>query len=753
MGLKTTSVKTTQTISSLPIGTPISKVNEVFDWMRNQKKHCCIHDIKGDGNQVHVRFDDGTIKSTEINLSYKVYAPCCVNESTEWGWCPGNQQCHHCQCGCNGDWGTCSNSKKREGMWSHNVVAGVVATVCGAQAAAIKRIQAILGNKPMQTTTLKKARELFLHPIVTRLATESIEAAVLEVKNTWYAEYPKWPKDKPIPVGFSGDARWNKPYGHNALDGTVYAKILIFGQNGEPFFSTRSVCFAGTYHRDAPGQNKRIFVKEGETAFHGHAGAMDPVGLGWAAFELMKNYGFDLTTVLHDRDGSGMKEVRRVKKFLIDHHPELGLSKCVCNGNHFIEYKPTKQAEIALALANGTGRLKIFCEDGGGKGGCFSVVEQNCLRHSKVSMRKGPGKALTRLLGVNQTVLKRHDVEVKRAKKRNSDRKDGLVEELPAEPILPHPALKNLPKTHELHKKALSIGKYITKVHDISLILANGDLEECVALQPCVFDHCTGNHSSTNKICQSYEKCLMEDYEQSMVLNDPATKVVIKDVLDRHGTKKHLSRVIQRLDTNSIEHLNSFTKDLLPKGWSSHNTTVYQIIAKCVLLFDNEGGWIFIRLILEHLGIEVTRELSNYITTLEAVAGRNMDRKNSNEGKRQRTACHQGRREQVADVYKQDWDDSTKPALRKPGAAIIVIDTTDVDSDSSDDDNDVPSVEEREERESLQVLGGQSFVDLTYEENKAKRELDVPQTSSSSGGGGGGSSNRFFGEKWGIANC
>ena len=82
-----------------------------------------------------------------------------------------------------------------------------------------------------------------------------------------------------------------------------------------------------------------------------------------------------------------------------------------------------------------------------------------------------------------------------------------------------------------------------------------------------------------------------------------------------------------------------------------------------------------------------------------------------------------------------------------------MIDTTDVDSDSSDDDNDVPSVEEREERESLQVLGGQSFVDLTYEENKAKRELDVLQTSSSSGGGGGGSSNRFFGEKWGIANC
>ena len=54
-----------------------------------------------------------------------------------------------------------------------------------------------------------------------------------------------------------------------------------------------------------------------------------------------------------------------------------------------------------------------------------------------------------------------------------------------------------------------------------------------------------------------------------------------------------------------------------------------------------------------------------------------------------------------------------------------MIDTTDVDSDGSGDDNDVPSVEEREERKSLQVLDVQSFVDLTYEKNKAKRELDV----------------------------
>ena len=153
------------------------------------------------------------------------------------------------------------------------------------------------------------------------------------------------------------------------------------------------------------------------------------------------------------------------------------------------------------------------------------------------------------------------------------------------------------------------------------------------------------------------------------------------------------------------------------------------------------------------LGHEVTRELSNYITTLEEIAGRNMDRKNSNDGKRQRTSMHQGRRAQVAVEYKKDWVDPTKPALQKPGAATIVIDTTDVDSDGSDDDNGVPSVEEREERKSLQVLDVQSFVDLTCEKNKAKRELDVPQTSSSSGGGGGGGSNRFFGEKWGTANC
>ena len=97
--------------------------------------------------------------------------------------------------------------------------------------------------------------------------------------------------------------------------------------------------------------------------------------------------------------------------------------------------------------------------------------------------------------------------------------------------------------------------------------------------------------------------------------------------------------------------------------YCSNNTTVYQIIQNRELLFDNEGGWIFIQLILEHLGIlgiEVTRELSNYITTLEEITGRNMDRKNSNDGKRQRTSMHQGRRAQVAVEYKKAWVDPTK---------------------------------------------------------------------------------------------
>ena len=71
-----------------------------------------------------------------------------------------------------------------------------------------------------------------------------------------------------------------------------------------------------------------------------------------------------------------------------------------------------------------------------------------------------------------------------------------------------------------------------------------------------------------------------------------------------------------------------------------------------------------------------------------------------------------------------------------------MIDTTDVDSDGSDDDNDVPSVEEREERKSLQVLDVQSFVDLTCEKNKAKRELDVQTSGISSSS----SSSNFVGK-------
>ncbi len=130
-GRKNTSYITTQPTSCFPAGTPISKINEVFDWMAKKDYPCKIYDIKNDGNEVFVqsfdKFGNENIEATGINLSYKVYAPCKhFGEKAEYVSCRGNVDCHHCQCGCNGDIGDCGKKETRVWMWSHNVVNGTI---------------------------------------------------------------------------------------------------------------------------------------------------------------------------------------------------------------------------------------------------------------------------------------------------------------------------------------------------------------------------------------------------------------------------------------------------------------------------------------------------------------------------------------------------------------------------------------------------------------------------------------------------
>ena len=78
--------------------------------------------------------------------------------------------------------------------------------------------------------------------------------------------------------------------GHNSLDGTVYAYFILFDTQGRPVSLSRRFVFAGTYHRESPGEKDRKIVADDEETQHIHAGALDPIGFGWAAYELMLNY-------------------------------------------------------------------------------------------------------------------------------------------------------------------------------------------------------------------------------------------------------------------------------------------------------------------------------------------------------------------------------------------------------------------------------------------------------------------------------
>ena len=759
MGTRVTSRASIQPASTFP-SVPMRMLNMVSELFDDRNTEWEVCGVRGSSRQVilqeknvnevgfpPVRYPTG------INLSTKVYAPCNHPFEPDFGWCRGNHQCHHCQCGCNGDRGNCKDSQQRGHMYSHNLVDAIKCTCTGTIASKLNLMKAMDGEDPLVTDTLTRARKEFLYPVIARMADDSLRAAVLELRYKHAEMYPKHDPEQPLQIAISGDARWNTPWGHKALDCTVYIQMWLIAPNGTPVKLVRRTALALTYHRDGPGKFKRTFANSNEKAVHTHAGACDPLGLGAAVFLLTTEYGFDVVRVLHDRDGSGMKEVRRVKAHVMVTYPFLNLQACVCGGAHFIERAPKNNTERANCVA---GLYRVYCINGGGEGGCFGCCEWNCIRHWKVNMRKAIGKTRKRLMGVNKKAHDAHQKSVLSIEKKNSkinvSNEERRISEktplplisLPPPFVYPYPALDQLgcnQKDHELWKSPLKIGKYFTKIYDIALIIADGDLDRAVELMPCVLQHVYGDHLESNPICRNHV-CLQEGYQQSMTITDPATRVVLEDMIRRYGSPKNLSCIIQRLDTNHIEHLNSITRDLLAKVWYSHDTTVYDIVSKCVVLFDNEGGWVFLRHLFESLGLEVTAEFSNYLSQLEAVAGRNMTRKNSDSGKRARTKNRIGRQGQTAEVYKKDWakDSSLKPGVGHP---VVVPSTSDTDgSDDEDDERLDPNVVEHTvsnghvEEARGEEEGGVTFLhlihDLSYNSNKGGSELDIHEAGHSS---------------------
>lgn len=138
------------------------------------------------------------------------------------------------------------------------------------------------------------------------------------------------------------------------------------------------------------------------------------------------------------------------------------------------------------------------------------------------------------------------------------------------------------------------------------------------------------------------------------------------------------------------------------------------------------------------MGIQVTHELSNYLTQLDGMAGNNMERKNSNTGKKARTNSHMGRREQVVENYKKEWKTGTKI---QPGAARNLKYPSE-NEDDEDKDESAAAVEEVVEEEVVEeedeageddsFLNYLENADLTYNTNKCKIEIGIDSIASSS---------------------
>ena len=532
---------------------------------------------------------------------------------------------------------------------------------------------------------------------------------------------------------------------------------------------TRRFCFAGTYHRETPGSVDRHFADDDEVQSI-HAGGMDPLGFGWAAYELMVTHGFDVVQVLHDKDASALKEVQRVKHSVRTQRPELNLSECSCGGSNF-KNKATSSLSNAEKVEveehpDWNGVHYQFCQecDDGSAGYCHGCTDINCIRHGKVNLRKGIAKARTRLININLKIKKKNADAQKKFDEKKKKKKEGDPELVaPTAVPLTYPELEGLNQSkHELWKNALQIGKYVARLWDQSLIWADGDVDIAEMYQEYIDQHMTGNHN--NEMCKRYAKCQEEDYEQTMVLTDPATLVVVRDVLKRWGMRKNLLRYVNRMDTNALESVNSLTIRLLQKITFSQNSCLYQCVAKFVLIHSNEGGWVSIRLVCEALGLHVTPALSNYLTRLEQIAEKKMATKNGTSGKTQRNELRNRRQSQVAATYLKGIEEGK---LRPPGAArswggsstsspLVIMDsdresgeedetekdyvTTDAHgkiiwNDSSDDEEDQMGVDG--EGGEAGGAGGEDVVFelelLQYCEDKPSRELGVDEMPQKSG--------------------
>ena len=211
-GIPASSKKSTQAATSLP-AIPMMKLNELVQSLNEASYKWQVSDVRGPARTIYITDLNDPLRKeypTEVDLSYKIYAPCCQREF-DVGRCKGDTQCHHCQCGCGVGLGECDIATPRTFAYSHNVMEAVMKTCTGASSEAVNRVSSLSGAKQSDPENISNIREKFLFPILTDLAIVSIECAVLEAKIKYKQLYPLWNGVDPIPIAFAADGRWPKP--------------------------------------------------------------------------------------------------------------------------------------------------------------------------------------------------------------------------------------------------------------------------------------------------------------------------------------------------------------------------------------------------------------------------------------------------------------------------------------------------------------------------------------------------------------
>ena len=194
--------------------------------------------------------------------------------------------------------------------------------------------------------TIEKIRKRLLLPAMKFLHDKSRRRALNEYK-TWYLlTFPGHDPAKPVPISISFDARYQKRWGWNSLDGHGIGRLWC-PTNNQSVEGLRTCIGAFPRHRDSPGTRKRN-IQNG-SLYAGSAKAVEPDSAK-AAVKFVLDQGFDLVEFRHDNDTTVMKNVREEKAKWMHKNPGQKLKKCHCAPEKIERYREQACGEVLTSI-------------------------------------------------------------------------------------------------------------------------------------------------------------------------------------------------------------------------------------------------------------------------------------------------------------------------------------------------------------------------------------------------------------------